>query len=69
MIVHTMTDEEIYNEIKNDFVNLNEKIKNCEGMFQKALEKAGAFPFVQSYEHITRERNNSSYVCNPNKME
>lgn len=58
MIVPTMTDNEIYNEIKTDFANLGEKIRFCEGKFQAALKKARFFPYVHSYQHITKERNN-----------
>ena len=58
MIDRTMTDEEIYEEIKNDFPNLKDKMRYCEGKFQAALKKAKRYPFVQSYPHITRERQN-----------
>ena len=56
MIDRTMTDEEIYEEIKNDFPNLKDKMRYCEGKFQAALKKAKSLPFVLSYPHTTRER-------------
>ena len=62
MIVPTMTDEEIYNEIKNDFANLGEKIRFCEGKFQTALKKARFFPCAQSYPHTTKERKNKYII-------
>ena len=62
MIVPTMTDEEIYNEIKNDFDNLREKIRFCEGKFQTALKKARFFPCAQSYPHTTKERKNKYII-------
>ena len=58
MIVPTMTDEEIYEEIRNDVPNLNDKSRYCEGKFQAAMKKAKRFPFVQSFSHTTRERQN-----------
>ena len=57
-----MTDDEIYNEIKNDFANLGEKIRFCEGKFQATLKKARFFPCAQSYPHITKERKNKYIV-------
>lgn len=62
MIVPTMTDEEIYNEIKNDFANLREKIRFCEGKFQATLKKAKYFPCAQSYPHTTKERKNKFII-------
>ena len=53
-----MSDEEIYEEIKTDFSNLDDKIRYSENKFQSALKKATHFPFVQSYPYETRERHN-----------
>ena len=58
MIVPTMSDEEIYEEIKKDFFNLDDKIRYSENKFQSALKKATRFPFVQTYPYETRERHN-----------
>ena len=53
-----MSDNEIYEEIKTDFFNLNDKIRYSENRFQSALKKATRFPFVQTYPYETRERRN-----------
>ena len=47
-----MSDEEIYEEIKKDFSNLNDKIRYSENKFQSALRKATRFPFVQTYPYV-----------------
>lgn len=58
MIVPKMSDEEIYEEIKNDFSNLDDKIRYSENKFQAALRKATHFPFMQSFSYETHERHN-----------
>ena len=57
-----MSDEEIYEEIKKDFSNLNDKIRYSENRFQSALKKAKRFPFVQTYPYETRERHNKYVI-------